>query len=333
MATAIDNFLRDQLLERRHKLNHTIQHSGDSENLHVLLEEVDHALERIDEGSYGICEACHEAIECDRLIADPLIRFCLDHLTRREKEDLERDLQLAARVQRGLLPKQNLNRYGWQICYHYEPAGLVSGDYCDVIDAGEAGLYFMVGDVSGKGIAASMLTAHLHAMFRTLISVGFSLKCMLQHASRLFSESTLPSQYATLVCGRAQADGTVELCNAGHPFPLVVRAGNVTRLEMSDLPVGMFASGDFSVSELQLDSGDGMLIYSDGVSESTDAFGDEYGVDRLRELISRSKADPAALLAACRDDLNTFRRNCRKADDVTLFVLGRSTQQSESSFV
>jgi phosphoserine phosphatase RsbU/P len=333
MATTIDNFLRDQLLERRQKLSNAIQSPGGSEHLQLLLEEVDHALGRIDEGSYGICETCHETIECDRLIADPLVRFCLDHLTRREKEDLERDLQLAARVQRGLLPKQSLDRYGWRICYHYEPAGLVSGDYCDVIDAAEAGLYFMVGDVSGKGVAASMLMAHLHAMFRTLISVGFSLKCMLQHASRVFSESTLPNQYATLVCGRALADGKVELCNAGHPFPLLARAGNVIALETSDLPVGMFASGDFSITELYLDPGDGMLIYSDGVSETTNASGEEYGADHLRELIARSKADPGALLAACRDDLTTFRRNCHKADDVTLFVLGRHTLHPKSSVV
>jgi hypothetical protein len=76
----------------------------------------------MDEGCYGICEVCHEAIERERLIADPLVRFCLDHLTAREKEDLEQDLQLAARVQRGLLPKPSLNRYEWRISYHYEPA-------------------------------------------------------------------------------------------------------------------------------------------------------------------------------------------------------------------
>ncbi len=327
MATTINNFLRDQLLERRHKLDHAIQYPGGSQNLQLLLEEVDRALAKVNDGSYGICEACHDPIECDRLVADPLVRFCLDHLTRREKDDLERDLQLAARVQRGLLPKQSFDRYGWQVCYHYEPAGLVSGDYCDVIDAAEAGLYFMVGDVSGKGVAASMLMAHLHAMFRTLISLGFGLQCMLQHASRVFSESTLPNQYATLVCGRALADGKVEICNAGHPFPLLARSGDVTALETSDLPVGMFANQEFSIAELRLDPGDGIVVYSDGVSDTTDGSGEEYGANRLRELMGRSKADPAALLAACRDDLTWFRGDRDKADDVTLFVLGRNTLQ------
>src|SRR5581483_1211302 len=151
MAAIVDDFIRRQLVERQHKLRHAVAEPDHSERLHQLLEEVDSALTRIDNGSFGICEHCHESIECDRLIADPLLRFCLDHLSRQEKSALEEDLQLAARIQRGLLPAQEILCCGWHICYHYEPAGVVSGDYCDVIDAGEAGLYFMVGDVSGKG--------------------------------------------------------------------------------------------------------------------------------------------------------------------------------------
>ncbi len=225
----------------------------------------------------------------------------------------------------GLLPKQHLDRDGWQMCYHYDPAGLVSGDYCDVIDAGANGLYFMVGDVSGKGVAASMLMAHLHAMFRTLIPVGFSLPCILQHANSVFRESTLPNQYATLVAGHAWPDGRIEICNAGHPAPLVVRAGAVRALGISDLPIGLFGNETFGTTELSLESGDGLAIYSDGVSEATDWSGNEYGMERLREVIGREgSVNASAILAACRDDLGGFRRNAAKADDVTLFVVSRS---------
>ena len=321
--------MREQLLDRRHKLEHAGQHADDSDHLQHLLEEVDSALARIDDGCYGICESCHETIECDRLIADPLVRFCLDHLTRSERSALEADLQLAKRVQTGLLPKENLDRDGWQICYHYEPAGMVSGDYCDVIDAGRNGLYFMVGDVSGKGVAASMLMAHLHAMFRTLIPVGLSLPCMLQHANRVFRESTLPNQYATLVAGRAWPDGRVEICNAGHPPPLVVQDGAVRALELSDLPIGLFGSEEFALIELSLDCGHGLVIYSDGVSEATDSSGREYGADRLTGLIGQKQSlNASTLLAACRDDLSEFRRNASKIDDVTLFVLGRAYSEA-----
>lgn len=324
MGTTLNNFMREQLLDRKRRLERVANHHHGSAHLHGLLEEVDGALARIDDGSFGICESCHESIEADRLIADPLVRICLGHLSKAEQDALEEDLELAAKVQRGLLPRQTFRANGWHICYHYEAAGVLSGDYCDVIDAGEAGMYFMVGDVSGKGLAASMLMAHLHAMFRTLISVQLPLACMLKHASRVFSESTLPSQYATLVCGRAMSDGTVEICNAGHPPPLLVRDGNVEPFDQSDLPVGLFASEEFSVTELQFKPGDGLVLYSDGVSETIGPYGDEYSARRLQDVIRSSGfKNVETLVMACRDDLKAFRGNAPKLDDMTLFVLGR----------
>jgi sigma-B regulation protein RsbU (phosphoserine phosphatase) len=329
MVPTIDAFLRDQLNDRRHKLEHAIEHHDAAERLQSLLDEVDHALARMENGSYGLCETCHDSIECDRLMADPLVRFCLSHLSSEDRDALERDLQLAARVQRGLLPKeQTLDRYGWQICYHYEPAALVSGDYCDVIDAGDAGLYFMVGDVSGKGVAASMLMAHLHAMFRTLIPMEMSLTCMLEHASHVFCDSTLPNQYATIVCGRALPDGRIELANAGHPQPLIARkGGEVVAIEAAAFPIGMFCQGEFPINEFQLDSGESVVIYSDGVLDTANPTGEEYGSERLRKLVAANRVNPAAaLLSSCRDDLSVFRKHARKTDDVTLFVLARKLE-------
>jgi sigma-B regulation protein RsbU (phosphoserine phosphatase) len=161
-------------------------------------------------------------------------------------------------------------------------------------------------------------------MFRTLISVGVPLKYLLRHASRVFAESTLPTQYATLVCGRALSNGRVEISNAGHPLPLIVRDGEVTPLEGSDLPVGIFSDSEFSVTELCLEPGQSLLIYSDGVSEATDDSGAEYGAERLQRLIGGTHLTGSTeLVAACRDDLAAFRGN-RRSDDATLFVLTRT---------
>ncbi len=125
-----------------------------------LLREVDSALERMAKGSYGLCEECHETIEQDRLLADPLVRYCLDHLTESQRAALQHDLDLASQVQRNLLPQVNLQAGGWDTSYYYAPLGPVSGDYCDLIPS-DGQLFFVLGDVSGKGVAASMLISSL----------------------------------------------------------------------------------------------------------------------------------------------------------------------------
>jgi phosphoserine phosphatase RsbU/P len=322
MDTATVPVLREQLIDRRQKLETAITVLDGNADVLRLLGEVDAALGRMDDGSYGLCEACHDPIESDRLLADPLVRLCLGDLTPAQQHALEDDLQLAAHIQRGLLPKPHFRVDGWEACFHYEAAGPVSGDYCDLINAEDGSLYFVFGDVSGKGVAASMLMAHLHAMFHTLVSVGLPLRTMMERASRVFCESTLPTQFATLVCGRADSSGTVEICNAGHLPPFVIQKGKVTRLESNGLPVGVFCDESFSAGKLNLDKGDTLVLYTDGFSESRDLSGTEYGLDRLANLVSEShREQPQALVDACVDDLATFRNGTERTDDVTMMVI------------
>src|SRR6266851_8326415 len=264
MATAIEPVLRKQLVDRRDKLEAAANGFHRPAELTRLLHEVDDALQRMDVGVYGLCEVCHDPVESERLIADPLTRFCIDHLTPREQRALEEDLELASQIQTALLPKVNQKFDGWEVAYHFQPARLVSGDYCDLINGDQKSLHFVLGDVSGKGVAASMLMAHLHAMFRTLVSINLPLEQMVERASRVFCESTLPTQYATLVCGRANPSGEVELCNAGHLPPLLIQEGKVTSIAATGLPVGVFCSESFTVNRVHLNKGDTLFLYTDG---------------------------------------------------------------------
>ena len=325
MAGDIEVMLREQLLDRRHKLQDAIPAFSENAELGRLLHEVDAALERMDTGVYGLCEACHEPIENDRLIADPLARLCLDHLTPTQQRVLEEDLELASKIQKGLLPKPDLSFGGWEIRYHYEPAGIVSGDYCDLITSADGELYFILGDVTGKGVAASMLMVHLHAMFRSLILVGLSLQDLLERASRVFCESTLPTHYATLVCGKASGNGEIEICNAGHLPPVLIRGGVVTTVEASSLPVGVFCDQRFASSTIRLSRGDTLLLYTDGLSETQDPKGNEYGRERLSRLIAEHQgSSPAELIRACLDDLSSFRGHAAMTDDLTIMVVHRT---------
>ena len=324
MASPVETLLRDQLTERRQKLESAASVVPGDEQVRRLLRDVDAALARMDKGTFGICESCHETIEPDRLVADPLMEYCLDHLTRPQRQALERDLDLAARVLRGLLPPPSQTFPGYEVVRHYEGAGPVSGDYCDAVGAENGGLYFAIGDVSGKGVAASMLMAHLHATLRALVPLNQSLDELVARASSLFCESALPSHFATLVLGRADRTGEVEICNAGHVPPLVTRGREIERIAPTGIPIGMFCDARFSVTRTRLSPGDTILLYTDGVSEALDGSGQEYGIDRLAKLlVGHPPRTPSDLVASCLRDLKTFRSSAAPADDVTLMAVRR----------
>lgn len=325
MVTAIEPILREQLIDRRHKLQDVASAFHRPAELTRLLNEVDAALHRMDIGVYGLCEVCHEPVETERLIADPLTRFCLGDLTPREQRALEEDLELASQIQTGLLPQRSQKIDGWEVAYHYQPAGPVSGDYCDLMSGDDQSLHFVLGDVSGKGVAASMLMAHLNAMFRTLISINLPLEQMVERASRVFCESTLPTQYATLVYGRASTSGEVEMCNAGHLPPLLIQDGKISSIAATGLPVGVFCSESFSVNRIQMRKGDTLFLYTDGLSESLDGTGNEYGADRLSKFISENNGLSAeAIVSHCRHELHNFAGGSSPKDDLTLMAIRRT---------
>lgn len=321
MADVTTVMLREQLVERRGRLS-SAAGMADAREVGRLLGEVDAALRRIEEGRFGLCETCGDPIEADRLLANPVERFCIDHLTAREVEALERDLALAAQVQTGLLPRQGLETGGWRVAYRYVPASTVSGDYCDVVQHGEA-LYFLVGDVSGKGVSASLLMAHLHAMFRSLIPLGLPIDQLVGRASRMFCESTLPTHYATLVCGLALASGEVEICSAGHPPVIHAGQGGADRLQTSGIPLGMFCDVEYEVRRLRLAQDDTLLVYTDGAFEIEDAQGREFGIEGLMELAGGPSArSPEALLDACLARLSAYGSG-PPLDDITLMAVQR----------
>ncbi|MGB9148388.1 MAG: SpoIIE family protein phosphatase [Acidobacteriaceae bacterium] len=320
MATAEMNFLRGQLEERKTRLETVLERTPGEANLEALLREVDSALDRFSDGSYGLCETCHDTVEAERLLADPLLRYCLDHLTELERAALQRDLDLASELQRGLLPPRDLSVEGWETSYHYAPLGPVSGDYCDLYPC-NGQLFFMLGDVAGKGVAASMRMTQLHALFRSLIGMGLPLAEIVVHINSFLCDSGLAGRYATLVCGRAEASGEVELFNAGHLPVIAVERSGVRLLESTGFPLGMFREASFTPARLRLQGGDLLFLYTDGLSEAAGESG-EYGIDRVMELVGRqSSACAAGVISACLEDLRRFAGATPGMDDVTLLAL------------
>jgi phosphoserine phosphatase RsbU/P len=324
MATTEHAYFRTELELRRERLLAATHANPVDASLQGLLATVDEALSRLHSGTFGICEECHDTIEADRLLSNPLLRFCLDHLSQDEQRALEKDLVLAAGIQKALLPRQDWAVDGWQARYHYQPASLVSGDYCDLIE-NEDGFLFLLGDVSGKGVAASMLMSHLHATFRTLAQQNLPLPKMVQHANRLFAESTTAGQFATMIVGSAKTDGRVTYVSAGHLPLFHISDAGVCAREATGVPFGMFCSTDFPVCELTLAPGDKLLLYTDGLTEVFNAAGEEFGIPRVRSLATRlGCTEPQALLNACLDEVHSFAASSTPPDDLTLLVLHRS---------
>ena len=320
MATVEMDFLHGQLEERKRRLETALALAPEDANVETLLREVDSALDRFAAGTYGLCESCHCMVEEDRLLADPLVCYCLDHLTPEGLDALQRDLDLASDLQRALLPPHDLKVDGWETSYHYAPVGPVSGDYCDLYPSGGQ-LYFMLGDVSGKGVAASMRMTQLHALFRSLIDIGLPLAAIVAQINRFLCDSALAGQYATLVCGQAKPNGDVELFNAGHLPVMAVHEDRVQPFESTGLPLGMFRETQFTPSHVQLQGGDMLFLFTDGLSEARGGDG-EYGVERVTELVGRHRSCGAAeVVSSCLEDVRGFAGANPGFDDLTLMAI------------
>ena len=318
--TVYVNSVREQLLAGRERLAEVLA-ANESDQVQRLLSEVDSALHRIEHGSFGVCEVCDGTVPGEELAENPLLRVCLDCLTPKQARALEYDLELAAQIQKGLLPPNDISFPGWDISYQYQPAGVVSGDYCDLIRE-NGHLYFIMADVSGKGVAAAMLSSNLRAVFRSLVPLQLSVEELMVRANRMFRETALPTQYATLVLGKASNSGELVMANAGHLPALLVGDAGVQTFESICKPLGYFSDDTVRVVKTRMAPRDTLVLYTDGVSEAENESGDEYGVERLRTFLAgRCVRCPTDLVKACKQQVAAFRGSRERADDETLLAL------------
>ena len=316
--------LRERLLERRHRL--ALVPAGEHPELVALLQEVDAALDRLDHDRYGRCEGCGDPIEPLVLAAEPAARTCLDCMSAAERGRLGRDLELAGEFQAALLPPADLRVAGWELALHYQPFGALSGDTCDLVvpDDGGDSFHFLLGDVAGKGVSASLLMAHLHALYRSMIELGLPLAETMSRVNRLFCQTTTSGVYATAVAGRVERSGRVELCNAGHPQPILLGASPSAACAPRSLPLGLFPGAEYRSLEVALGKGEGLLLYTDGLSEAENAAGDEYGHARVCAALSTvavlSARDTVGAMLA---DLGRWSGAAALGDDLTVLALRR----------
>jgi len=244
-----------------------------------------------------------------------------------EKQETEhraaQELEIAKQVQARLFPQtlpslKTLDYAG--VCVQ---ARQVGGDYYDFLDLGRDRVGLVIGDIAGKGIAAALLMANLQANLRSQCAIALDHpERFLQSVNQLFFENTIDSAYATLFFAEYD-DKTQRLryANCGHLCALLLRGDNsLERLDSTCTVLGLFKEWDCSIGTCQLRSGDTLALYTDGITESLNGDGQEFGEHNLIEALRRHReASPQALVASIVDEVQRFGPH-EQHDDVTVIA-------------
>jgi len=258
-------------------------------------------------------EVTHAVEAQRRAIAERL------EIERRAAQELDIAKQVQARLFPQTLPRLKTLEYAG-IC---RQARQVGGDYYDFLDLGSERLGFVIGDISGKGIAAALLMANLQANLRSQCAIAVDQpQRLLRSVNQLFCENTTDGAFATLFFAEYNdATRRLRCANCGHLPALLLRCDDsLERLEATATIVGVFKNWDCDIREAQISPGDVLALYTDGITESFNDAGEEFGEERLAAALCRHRALPSGdLLKAVVDEVNQFSPR-EQHDDITLIV-------------
>jgi sigma-B regulation protein RsbU (phosphoserine phosphatase) len=247
-------------------------------------------------------------------------------IERRRLRQFEVDINRAARIQRALLPTVLPNPGGITIDASCCPLRVVGGDYYDAFSLADEVVAICIGDVVGKGMPAALLMAKLQGAVRALASVTTTPSKLCEMTHRQIAQSTGPGEFVTFVYAIVDVrTGRLQYTNAGHNAPLLLKAdGSISRLDEGGPPLGLKIppiDRTYVENDLLLESGDCLLLFTDGVTEATDSDGTEFGEDRLVELLrSAAGMDAAHVRHTVMESVTRFSRGVFH-DDVTILVL------------
>ena len=236
------------------------------------------------------------------------------------------EIEVAREVQLSLLPKSHPAIPGWEVWSATTPANDVGGDLIDYIVGAEGRTGLALGDVAGKGMGAALLCAKLQATLRALAPQAKDLESLGAGLNGVLERAGLDNRYATLFYLEiAPRDPEVRYLNAGHNPALVVKPSGILPLTASSLPLGMLPGTAYAQGTVAFAAGDALVLYSDGITEATNAAGSEYGLARLESVVGEGRALSAEALArTILADVARFLDGERPHDDQSILVLRRT---------
>ncbi|HQR37910.1 MAG TPA: SpoIIE family protein phosphatase [Blastocatellia bacterium] len=244
-----------------------------------------------------------------------------------EKKRIESQLEVARQVQASLLPDRPPEAPGFDVAAENLPTYEVGGDYYDFIVLPDGQIGVAIADVSGKGVPAALIMATFRAALRTQVRNDFAIGQIIRKVNYLLWESTADSQFVTAVYGVLDTtSGRFTYTNAGHNPPLLVGIdGSITELNRGGPALGVFDKADYEEAVVDIEVGDVLVLYTDGVIEAADSTGREFGVRRLQQTVTVAKEMSAfKVTRAIMDATRAFSGTEAFTDDFTLAVIKRT---------
>lgn len=241
------------------------------------------------------------------------------------KAKIEEELRTAYTIQSRLLPAKLPAIDGYRFAGVSRPCRTVSGDYYDIVVRPDGRIYFIIADVSGKGITAALVMASLATAFNIFTRTDPAPADLVRDLNVTLAPKTAPAKFATLVAGVLDpASGVVDFTNAGHVPPLVVTRSGVTTLKSTDLVVGLFAQAKYRNQHVELAPGDSLVLFTDGVTEAENEKEEQLGLEDVASMLAPLHATPAAdILDKIDQQVAAHIGTVAPGDDVTMMAVTR----------
>jgi serine phosphatase RsbU (regulator of sigma subunit) len=246
-----------------------------------------------------------------------------------ERERIEQELRVARLIQQTLLPKSLPGLPGYDVAAYYRPAREVGGDFYDFLELEDGRLGLVVGDATGHGVPAALMMANTQSVLRAVAQRGGSEPGrILAEVNEVLLAYIPPSMFVT--CFYTILDprsGTLRYANAGHDLPYLWNGGDCEELRARGMPLGLMPGMSYEEKEMVLDTGEGVLFYSDGLVEAHNPAGEMFGFPRLRALIAQHAEEERALRDFLMKELHSFTgEEWEQEDDITLVTLQKWIQ-------
>jgi phosphoserine phosphatase RsbU/P len=325
MATDLMNDIRRGLEEKRASVCEgcelDVEVATEAQpHLHVI----DESLQKLEEGILGVCTVCHGIVDENLLQMDYTACVCLDHYSDEERRQLENELELSQVIQRALLPQQVPDMAGYDVAGYSRPAQIIGGDYFDFLRFKDGAHGFVVADVSGKGVSAGILMTSLQTAFHTIVPETDSPLKVLEKINKLYIHNINFTTFVTIFFARIDPrKQTLEYANAGHN-PALLYHGKTKKyqwLKRTGLAIGLLEGFNVQAETLQLESGDTIVFYTDGVTEAMNPHGDLFDRVGLADVVVQNADLPSdELIQKILQSLGEFTEGSPLADDTTLVV-------------